>query len=73
MEAEKEKNNALMNAHLREQQKGASTSLPSPPPSTVPDSMPTLNIRYHTPIIFSVSCIFTPSLFLAKHWLCSFF
>jgi len=49
MEAEKEKNNALMNAHLREQQKGASTSLPSPPPSTVPDSMPTLNIRPRQP------------------------
>nr|APP89658.1 APL3 [Panicum virgatum] len=44
MEAEKEKNNALMNAHLREQQNGASTSLPSPPLSTVPDSLPTLNI-----------------------------
>ncbi|PVH65232.1 hypothetical protein PAHAL_2G441300 [Panicum hallii] len=40
MEAEKEKNNTLMNAHLREQQNGASTSLPS----TVPDSMSTLNI-----------------------------
>jgi len=44
MEAEKEKNNALMNAHLREQQNGGSTSLPSTPPSTVPDSMPSLNI-----------------------------
>ncbi|RLM86593.1 MADS-box transcription factor 18-like [Panicum miliaceum] len=44
MEAEKEKNNTLMNAHLREQQNGASSNLPSPSPSTVPDSMPTLNI-----------------------------
>jgi len=44
MEAEIEKNNALMNAHLREQQNGGSTSLPSTPPSTVPDSMPSLNI-----------------------------
>ncbi|RLN34163.1 MADS-box transcription factor 18-like [Panicum miliaceum] len=44
MEAEKEKNSALMNAHPREQQNRASTSLPSPSPSTVPDSMPTLNI-----------------------------
>ncbi|TKW35713.1 hypothetical protein SEVIR_2G393300v4 [Setaria viridis] len=44
MEAEKEKNNALMNTHLREQQNGASTSSPSPPPSTVPDSLPTLDI-----------------------------
>ncbi|CAD6223157.1 unnamed protein product [Miscanthus lutarioriparius] len=44
MEAEKEKNNALMNAHLREQQNGASTSSPSLSPPMVPDSMPTLNI-----------------------------
>ncbi|KAF8668686.1 hypothetical protein HU200_051869 [Digitaria exilis] len=44
MEAEKEKNNALMNAHFREQQNGASTSAPSPSPSTVPDSMPILSI-----------------------------
>ncbi|CAL5061735.1 unnamed protein product [Urochloa decumbens] len=45
MEAEKEKNNALMmNAQLREQQNGASTSSASPPPSTVPDSLPSLNI-----------------------------
>jgi len=73
MEAEKEKNNALMNAHLREQQNRASTSLPSPPLSTVPDSLPTLNIGYHTSIVFSVSCICEPSLFLAKHCLCSFF
>ncbi|KAG2599213.1 hypothetical protein PVAP13_5KG463100 [Panicum virgatum] len=48
MEAEKEKNNALMNAHLREQQNGGSTSLPSTPPSTVPDSMPYLNITHVT-------------------------
>lgn len=44
MEAEKEKNNALMNAHLREQQNVASTSSPSLSPPMVPDSMPTLNI-----------------------------
>jgi MADS-box transcription factor len=47
MEAEKEKNNALMNAHLREQQNVASTSSPSLSPPMVPDSMPTLNIGYH--------------------------
>ncbi|OEL32229.1 MADS-box transcription factor 18 [Dichanthelium oligosanthes] len=44
VEAEKEKNNALMSAHLREQRHGASTSSPSPSLSTVPDSMPALNI-----------------------------
>uniref|UniRef100_A0A0A9CPK8 Uncharacterized protein n=1 Tax=Arundo donax TaxID=35708 RepID=A0A0A9CPK8_ARUDO len=44
MEAEKEKNNALMNTHLWEQQNGASASSLSPSPATVPDSMPTLNI-----------------------------
>lgn len=44
MEAEKEKNKALMNAQLREQQNGASTSSPSLSPPIVPDSMPTLNI-----------------------------
>ncbi|TVU00098.1 hypothetical protein EJB05_54513, partial [Eragrostis curvula] len=42
MEAEKEKNNTLLN--MQEQQNGASTSSASPPPATVPDSMPTLNI-----------------------------
>jgi MADS-box transcription factor, plant len=47
MEAEKEKNKALMNAQLREQQNGASTSSPSLSPPIVPDSMPTLNIGYH--------------------------
>ncbi|KAL6841972.1 hypothetical protein ACP4OV_028484 [Aristida adscensionis] len=44
MEAEKEKNNALINAHMREQQNGATTSSPSPPLAAVPDSVPTLNI-----------------------------
>ncbi|KAL6656925.1 hypothetical protein ACP70R_004705 [Stipagrostis hirtigluma subsp. patula] len=44
MEAEKEKNNALLNSHLREQQNGATTSSASPPLATVPDSVPALNI-----------------------------
>lgn len=44
MEAEKEKNKALMNAHIQEQQNGASTSSAPTLPSMVPDPMPTLNI-----------------------------
>ena len=57
MEAEKEKNRALVNAHLREQQNGASTSSPSPSPSAVPDPMQTLNIGY-TCIAVSAFCTF---------------
>lgn len=52
MEAEKEKNNDLINAHLRGQQNGATTSSPSPTPATVPDSMSTLNIGYHASTVF---------------------
>jgi hypothetical protein len=47
MEADKEKNNALVNAHPREQENEAWTSSSSLSRPMVPDSTSTLNIGYH--------------------------